>query len=136
MGDIETSDVTINKEAFAQIILNTRALDIFQKIGVDLVGLVNHATHMYEKPENDTYAMQFSEFVECLLQLRGANAATVRDIVEVRNLLHDEMSQVKVVFDEGLAKRGRDRANSKSSNNSFGSNDECPSQRTRAQSRP
>merc|ERR1739845_228397 len=49
VDDIETEYIGINKETFAQIILNPRALNILQKIGVDLVGLVNHASHSYER---------------------------------------------------------------------------------------
>ena len=99
VDEIETDEITIKKETFAQLILHPRALDIFNKIGVDCDGLVDHATHIYEKKGNEHLAISFQEFVDSLLELRGANTATVRNIVEVRNLLRDELTELKNVFD-------------------------------------
>jgi len=95
VNEIDTQTTHITKELFGQMIVNSRALASFHKIGVDFGGLVAHASYFYEHASVQQPAMKFADFLETLLQLRGTNNATVRDIVGVKKLLRDEVREVK-----------------------------------------
>merc|ERR1711948_21773 len=52
-------------------------------VGVDCVGLVNFIDYIFR----DNLSITLPDFMDIILQLRGANRATVRDIVDMRQLL-------------------------------------------------
>merc|ERR1712039_816160 len=56
-----------------------------QEVGVDVVGLVEYSGFIFKDSE-----MSFTDFVELILQLRGTNQATVKDIVDLRKQVMQE----------------------------------------------
>lgn len=95
LDDIDVENIRITQEKFAQMILHGRALDALSRIGVDLEGLVAHARHVYGDQEDNKYELPFSTLLEVLLQLRGTNTATVRDIVGLKNFVDESFREVK-----------------------------------------
>eukprot|EP00928_Gymnodinium_smaydae_P096406 TRINITY_DN8507_c1_g1_i1.p1 TRINITY_DN8507_c1_g1~~TRINITY_DN8507_c1_g1_i1.p1 ORF type:complete len:843 (-),score=160.21 TRINITY_DN8507_c1_g1_i1:200-2668(-) len=78
-GD-ENNDEMISKNEFDHLMLKPEAAKIIQEIGVDVIGLVDYAAYIFKE---DT-ALTFPDFMELLLQLRGSNSSTVKDIVDLR----------------------------------------------------
>merc|ERR1712083_135059 len=69
------------------LIQQQEAARALQKIGVDVVGLVDYTEYLFEVEES----ISFPDFMEMVLALRGSNSATVKDIVDLRKFLADEI---------------------------------------------
>eukprot|EP00927_Polykrikos_kofoidii_P019656 TRINITY_DN19214_c1_g1_i2.p1 TRINITY_DN19214_c1_g1~~TRINITY_DN19214_c1_g1_i2.p1 ORF type:complete len:836 (-),score=158.75 TRINITY_DN19214_c1_g1_i2:122-2629(-) len=84
---------TISRDEFMQILDNIDAMRALQEVGVDVVGLVDFVDFIFGEdtsPEN-ARELTLSEFMEVVLQLRGSNTATVKDIVDFRKFVRNEM---------------------------------------------
>jgi len=87
-------DGLISKEEFAKMMKSPEAVRLLGDIGVDVVGLVDIADTIFAdvtvhgQIQQYDKKLEFVEFMEVLLQLRGSNKATVKDIVELRKELH------------------------------------------------
>lgn len=88
-------DQRISKEEFVDLLQVPDAARALQKIGVDVVGLVDYTDFLFASEDTLT----FGDFMETLLQLRGSNSATVKDIVDVRKFLVDEITGLEGKID-------------------------------------
>merc|ERR1719272_1164136 len=73
-------------EEFEQLLVLPEAAQFMQGVGVDVVGLVEFSEFIFKERE-----LAFPEFVELILQLRGSNNATVKDIVDMRKQVMQEL---------------------------------------------
>jgi len=89
MKDIDKDeDDRLSRTEIAGILGSPEAMRIISKVGVDVDGLIDVADfYLFNKKDNIT----FSEFLELVLQLRGNNTTTVRDIVDLRKFVLDEL---------------------------------------------
>lgn len=100
-----SDDHTISKAEFHLLLEIPEATQALTAVGVDPVALVDLADFIFEDiGEVDLEAddscsapqhahgktMSFPEFLDLLLQLRGANTATVKDIVDLRKFVRKE----------------------------------------------
>merc|ERR1719419_1250492 len=83
----EDGNLHISRSEFERLLLNPKAAKMVQEVGVDVVGLVDFADFIFENDRELTFA----EFMELVLQLRGSNTATVKDIVDLRKLIVSEL---------------------------------------------
>lgn len=79
----------ISRPEFESLLLKPEAARIIQEVGVDVVGLVDFADFIFK----DGIELTFAEFMEVVLQLRGSNTATVRDIVDLRKFVLTQLSE-------------------------------------------
>jgi len=89
-ASVKVAAVRISRGAFQELLMMPPAVRIIQEIGVDVVGLVDFADFVFE---GDT-DLTFEEFMELVLQLRGTNSSTVKDIVDLRRYIMKEMVQL------------------------------------------
>merc|ERR1719436_2163731 len=73
----------ISKQECEALLMTPEAAQALQNIGVDVVGLVDLMDYIFQE-END---LSFLKFMETVLQLRGSNTATVKDIVDLRKFM-------------------------------------------------
>eukprot|EP00928_Gymnodinium_smaydae_P030063 TRINITY_DN22454_c1_g4_i1.p1 TRINITY_DN22454_c1_g4~~TRINITY_DN22454_c1_g4_i1.p1 ORF type:complete len:653 (+),score=101.20 TRINITY_DN22454_c1_g4_i1:50-1960(+) len=73
----------ICRQEFEALLRLPEGAKIIQEVGVDAVGLIDFADQIFEGGVEIT----FPEFMEFVLQLRGTNITTVRDIVDLRKTL-------------------------------------------------
>mmetsp|Transcript_16516 Transcript_16516/g.49866 ORF Transcript_16516/g.49866 Transcript_16516/m.49866 type:complete len:427 (+) Transcript_16516:2-1282(+) len=98
-------NMQISKQEFQRLLLNPKAAKMVQEVGVDVVGLVDFADFIFEGDRELT----FGQFMELVLQLRGSNTATVKDIVDLRKFISVEMqSAVKKSMAAGLVTMRRE----------------------------
>jgi len=83
--------MTISRHEFEELIVMPEAANIIQDVGVDVVGLVDFADVIFE----DDATLSFGEFMTMILQFRGSNGATVRDIVDLRKFFTQEMCKLR-----------------------------------------
>jgi len=85
-GIDQDGNAQISKDEFELLLLDPHAARILQEIDVDVVGLVDYADHIFA----DGIEISFPDFMDLLLQLRGNNGATVRDIVDLRKSVYQQ----------------------------------------------
>eukprot|EP00927_Polykrikos_kofoidii_P034699 TRINITY_DN29386_c0_g1_i2.p1 TRINITY_DN29386_c0_g1~~TRINITY_DN29386_c0_g1_i2.p1 ORF type:complete len:911 (-),score=190.03 TRINITY_DN29386_c0_g1_i2:76-2808(-) len=85
------ADGYISKSEFDRLLVRPDAARIIQEIGVDVVGLVDFSDYVFR----DGVPINFADFMELVLQLRGTNNATVKDIVDLRRNVLAELSQLQ-----------------------------------------
>lgn len=81
----------INKQEFQALIVQPKAVQLIRALGVDIMGLVDFSDFIFAEDRELSYA----EFMAMVLELRGSNNATVRDIVELRKWLMQELDMIK-----------------------------------------
>eukprot|EP00928_Gymnodinium_smaydae_P001587 TRINITY_DN10579_c0_g1_i1.p1 TRINITY_DN10579_c0_g1~~TRINITY_DN10579_c0_g1_i1.p1 ORF type:complete len:683 (+),score=135.84 TRINITY_DN10579_c0_g1_i1:60-2108(+) len=82
---------TINKDEFVQILDNIEAVRCLSDVGVDVFALIDLADYIFEGDDSEGIELDFSRFMEVVLQLRGTNQATVKDIVDLRKFVRMTM---------------------------------------------
>eukprot|EP00927_Polykrikos_kofoidii_P040960 TRINITY_DN3490_c0_g2_i1.p1 TRINITY_DN3490_c0_g2~~TRINITY_DN3490_c0_g2_i1.p1 ORF type:complete len:725 (-),score=127.75 TRINITY_DN3490_c0_g2_i1:414-2534(-) len=87
---------TISKKEFIEILDNVDAVRCLNDVGVDVFGLVDLADYIFEDDDSsneEEVELDFSKFMEVVLQLRGTNQATVKDIVDLRKFMRQAMME-------------------------------------------
>merc|ERR1719246_259991 len=77
---------SLSKLEFHSLLVQPEAVRIIQKLGVDVIGLVDFSEAIFA----DDRELSFVEFMELVLELRGTNKATVKDVVELRKWMMQE----------------------------------------------
>jgi len=93
----QNGDGLISKDELLHILDNSETARHLQDAGVDVVGLVDFADVIFQSDESGReYNKQlgFNEFMKLVLQHRGSNTATVRDIVDLRKFMHTRSTQI------------------------------------------
>eukprot|EP00927_Polykrikos_kofoidii_P007814 TRINITY_DN13207_c1_g3_i1.p1 TRINITY_DN13207_c1_g3~~TRINITY_DN13207_c1_g3_i1.p1 ORF type:complete len:870 (-),score=165.18 TRINITY_DN13207_c1_g3_i1:100-2487(-) len=88
---------TISRDEFMLILGNMEAMEALHEVGVDVIGLVDFADFIFgdeDDAEEDAPAVELTlpEFMEVILQLRGTNSATVKDIVDLRKFVRTSIA--------------------------------------------
>lgn len=97
-GIDENGDNLISKEEFKLLIEKPEAARALQNIGCDAVGLVDFSDFIFveDKP------ISFGDFMETVLQLRGSNTSTVKDMVDLRKFIVMELYNMERSIEEKL----------------------------------
>jgi len=74
---------TISRREFEGLLMLPEAARTIQAVGVDVVSLIDFADLIFP----DNIELSFGDFMELVLQFRGSNTATVRDVVELRKFM-------------------------------------------------
>merc|ERR1711972_1283325 len=83
-------DGRIAKEEFETLVYKPKAARALRVVGVDIVALVDLQDFLFA----DNNYMSFSEFMDLVLQLRGSNNATVKDLVDFRKRVSLDMMKL------------------------------------------
>mmetsp|Transcript_19226 Transcript_19226/g.43757 ORF Transcript_19226/g.43757 Transcript_19226/m.43757 type:complete len:219 (+) Transcript_19226:2-658(+) len=94
----KNGDGMISNDEFMKILEHADAIDALQEVGVDVVGLVDFADMIFmEEKDGEEEAqakeLTLQEFMTVVLQLRGSNNATVKDMVDLRKFVHTTLKQ-------------------------------------------
>jgi len=81
----------ISREEFEQLLAQPVAARALQDVGVDVVGLVDFADFLFSDKDH----IEFGDLMETVLQLRGSNNATVKDLVDLRKSMIMELCQLQ-----------------------------------------
>jgi len=91
-------DETIGKDEFAVLMKNPEVHDVLNKFGTDVHDMVTLADVLFDDTTAASEAGQlsFEELIQVVLRLRGARAASVTDIVQLREYLRQCIERLKV----------------------------------------
>merc|ERR1712151_875850 len=88
----ENGDHEISKEEFEKLLITPGVAQALQSVSVDVVGLVDFIDWIFK----GNMPLSVEKFMDIVLQLRGTNRATVRDIVDLRKLIVQECSNMRL----------------------------------------
>lgn len=91
-------DMRISKAEFESLLLNPQAARMVQEVGVDVVGLVDFSEYLFHGDST----LSFPEFMDLVLQLRGSNTATVKDVVDLRKFIASQVLEMTDLVKEKL----------------------------------
>lgn len=107
-------DKRINQQKFFEILRDEGAANAMKGIGIDLISLVDFADLIFEESGDstdtdaeapDATEISFDEFLKHVLQLRGSNTATVKDMVDLRWWLSQSLhGKLQATVERTLAK--------------------------------
>eukprot|EP00928_Gymnodinium_smaydae_P022249 TRINITY_DN18745_c0_g1_i1.p1 TRINITY_DN18745_c0_g1~~TRINITY_DN18745_c0_g1_i1.p1 ORF type:complete len:716 (-),score=122.51 TRINITY_DN18745_c0_g1_i1:41-2188(-) len=84
---------TISKDEFMQIIENVDAVRCMLDVGVDVFALVDLVDYIFMDENQQELELDFAKFMDVVLQLRGTNHATVKDIVDLRKFIRQALHE-------------------------------------------
>lgn len=88
-------DHYISKKEFVMMLSNSEATRTLQEVGVDAVGLVDFADVIFAGDDHDEdTVLSFEEFMDIVLQFRGSNTATVKDVIESQKIVRNGVRNV------------------------------------------
>jgi hypothetical protein len=87
----EDSDHCISIDEFDTLLEKPKAIKALKDVGVDVLGLVELRDFFFREQKSLT----FPDFLELVLQLRGTNTATVKNIVDMRMFMTTELNRVE-----------------------------------------
>jgi len=94
------SKSTLSKYELEGLLVNPSFCKIINEAGVDIPGLVDVAEfHFFAKGDE----VSFTNFLSLVLQLRGTNTLTVRDAVNLRKFLVEEIRSAEARLTEALS---------------------------------
>merc|ERR1712066_724409 len=80
--------VELSRSQFEALLENVEAIRVLQDIGVDIYGLIDLIDYIFK----DEKPISLPTFMDMVMQLRSANRATVRDVVDVRKFLMHQIT--------------------------------------------
>ncbi|OLP76729.1 Sodium channel protein para [Symbiodinium microadriaticum] len=107
------TDGRLQKSEFFKIARDKQAVKALKELGVDMITLIDFADIIFENASQaeaddaDSEELSFSEFMEVILQFRGSNTATVKDMVDFRKWFTVQYRQMlREDIEEILAGKG------------------------------
>jgi len=93
---------TISKEEYTQTLGSPSMISRLDELGVDVGALLGYLKFVYEGYEE----LSISDFVEMVVQFRGAKPATVKDIVDLRKIVSTSVASLEaLVLEQGARAR-------------------------------
>lgn len=99
MLDLDTEsdyESKISKVQFLALLQNPNAIRSLQDLSVDVVGLVDLGSRVFEGKQE----IEFPAFMDLVLNLRGSNKATVKDVVYLLHFIREEFGHIKNIMEE------------------------------------
>jgi len=85
------ADIMVDALFFQEILQKNEACQALDEVGVDVVSLAELSSFFF--PQNRR--MEFTEFLHLILQFRGSNTATVKDIVDMRRFMAEDLKKMQ-----------------------------------------
>merc|ERR1711879_78903 len=87
------STVQISKADFAKLVESRSAVQALDGLDIDVIALLETSDHIFDSSSTGDVQqfdrlLSFSEMMQVLIQLRGSNKATVRDIVDLKRFVN------------------------------------------------
>jgi len=100
-GNQKDGDWHITKEEFSQLLDVREACAALEEVGVDVCSLIDNIDFIFPEEADDggqitQKELNFRDFLELILKLRGSNFATVKDMVDLRKFVKASFARLKL----------------------------------------
>jgi len=86
-------DFRISRKEFEELLVLPGAAKAIQEVGVDVLGLMDFTEFIFGDAE-EAKELSFPDFMDMILQLRGSNTATVKEVVDLRKFIVSENQKI------------------------------------------
>mmetsp|Transcript_68794 Transcript_68794/g.165113 ORF Transcript_68794/g.165113 Transcript_68794/m.165113 type:complete len:728 (-) Transcript_68794:112-2295(-) len=83
----ENCDFKVSRSEFEVLLLKPECFKVIEELGVDCLALVDYCEVIFQEEQQE---LDFEAFMEVIMQFRGTNTATVRDMVDLRKFMRQE----------------------------------------------
>ncbi|CAK9042278.1 unnamed protein product [Durusdinium trenchii] len=93
---------SISRRVLIDMLHDRNATTLLNEAGVDVVGLVDVADYIFQSDHSEEVEKEltFEEFLNVIMSLRGSNAVTLKDIMDLRRTLHRNQTELRSVISE------------------------------------
>jgi len=77
---VDVSSLNLLRRDFEHFLMQPDVGRIIHEVGVDVLGLIDMADMIYEDKDTDGKGLTFSDFIDVVLNMRGNNPSTVKDV--------------------------------------------------------
>jgi len=95
----EDGNELVSRQEFQEVLMSPQTRMLLVSCGVDIIGLLELTEYIFRESDE----ISFGEFFSLVLQLRGPNTCTVKDIVDTRKFFHTELvvlqEKIRVCFE-------------------------------------
>merc|ERR1712072_1214911 len=88
-------DMILSKQDFEYLFVKKGASKVCRDIGVDPIAFVDISEYLFS--EAGPQGLTFRQFIDVVLQMRGSNHATVKDVVDLRRIIVSKLDQIMEV---------------------------------------
>jgi hypothetical protein len=98
------ADGFINKSEFQSMLLNASVVRVLREVGVDPVGLIDFIDYIFASvsDEKTDRGLTFDKLVELIVELGGTNKATVKDVVDMRQVVIRQLANIEDILENHL----------------------------------
>jgi len=91
----EDGSGSVSKEEFTKVLESREAVEALNEVGVDVEGLADFSEFIFSDEDggSEPKDLTFIEFMHVVLQFRGSNSATVKDVVELHKFTKQRLQQ-------------------------------------------
>jgi hypothetical protein len=88
-------DGQISKAEFMNLFEDKTAMSLLEDIGVDVLGLMGFADFIFTGQDQEEVTLGYDDLLKLILDIRGSNGATVKDVVDLRRFVSDQFTELK-----------------------------------------
>lgn len=91
------SEVPVSRKELIDMLHDREATSLLNEAGVDVIGLVDVADFVFNSDDGETgdQELSFQDFLRVVMALRGSNAVTLKDIMDLRRTLHKHHRELR-----------------------------------------
>jgi len=91
------SEVPVSRKELIDMLHDREATSLLNEAGVDVIGLVDVADFVFNSDDGETgdQELSFEDFLRVVMALRGSNAVTLKDIMDLRRTLHKHHRELR-----------------------------------------
>merc|ERR550532_3795543 len=90
----------ISWEEFQKILDYPEAIDALEAVQVDPIGMIDMAEDLFTQEDGQKKYLKFDQFMELVLDHRGAQQAAVKDIMNLGNRINRKFREVNCKVDK------------------------------------
>lgn len=94
--------MSVCRKELLDMLHDRQATSLLNEAGVDVIGLVDVSDFIFHRDGNDDdeKELSFEDFLRVVMTLRGSNAVTLKDIMDLRRTLHKNQTELRSAIAE------------------------------------
>jgi hypothetical protein len=99
-----TENTIISKHEFQDLLLNQSVSKVMRGVGVDPVGLIDFIDYIFsgDFESKADHGLTFAKLVELICGLGGSNSATVKDVIDMRQVVVHQLANIEDMLEKRI----------------------------------
>jgi len=93
----------VSRQEFQDMLLHESVVKILRGVGVDPIGLIDFIDYIFSADEQhqEEHGLTFFKLVELICSLGGSNTATVKDVIDMRQVMMRQLASIEDRLEHG-----------------------------------